>query len=63
MRADQVLRRYAERNRHAPAVFPDAGSIVVRTEPAIEAGIEAARDAALPGEEGVAQPRNGGEQG
>src|SRR6202012_2312533 len=47
---------------HPPAVFRDMGGIVVRPEAAIEAGIDAAGDAALAGEKGVAQARNGREQ-
>ena len=53
----------AHRVGHPAAVLADIGGIVVRAKSAIEAGIDAVGDAAVAGEEGVAQAGNGGEQG
>ena len=44
------------------AVLGDRGRIVARAAPDVEAGVEALRDAALAGEEGVAHARQFGEQ-
>ena len=51
---EQTVRLDVERRRHARAIFRDMGGAVARADTAIEAGIEAAGDAALPREEGVA---------
>ncbi len=49
----------AHLRRHAPAVLGHMRGIVVRSEPAIEAGIDAFGDAAVAREERVAQAGNG----
>ena len=50
----EMVRRDAERRRHAGAVLRDIGRGVVRADAGIEAGIEAGRHAAFAGEEGMA---------
>src|SRR5262249_7542230 len=47
---------------HTAAIFRDMRGIIVRAQSAVEAGIDAAGDAALAGEEGVAEPGNGQEE-
>ena len=51
---EQTMRLDFERSRHARAIFGDIGRIIVRAKPAIEAGIEPGRYAALASEETVA---------
>ena len=62
VQAKEALRRNADMLGHAPAIFRDQDLIVVGAEPAIERGIDAAGDAALAGEEGMAQAGHGREQ-
>src|SRR5580704_9363909 len=50
----EAIRLDPDRSRHAHAVFRDMGAVVVRSDAAIEAGIEAAGNTALACEEAVA---------
>jgi hypothetical protein len=52
--ADERLGRQAQLHHHAPAVLGDARRVVGRAEAAVERGVDALRDPALTGEEGVA---------
>jgi hypothetical protein len=58
---EQVVRRYAERRRHARAVLRHLGGSVVGACPAVEARIDAVGHAAFAGEEGVANAGEGAE--
>ena len=53
---EQAVRLDRERRRHAGAIFGDQASLIARAHAAIEARIDAPGDAALAGEEGVAEP-------
>src|SRR6185437_883149 len=63
MHADEMRGCNAHLPGHAAAVLRDMRGIIVRAEPAVEAGIDAVRYAAVAGEEGVAQAGNGRQQG
>src|SRR5205807_1059978 len=52
----------AELLRHAPAIFHHLGLVVIGAKSAVEARIDAFGHAALAGEEGVAQARDGRQQ-
>ena len=62
MHAQEMLGQDADPLRHAAAVLEDVGGIIAGAEPAIEPFVKAAGYAALAGEEGVAQARNGRKQ-
>src|SRR6186713_1290245 len=55
VQAEEMVRCDADMLGHAAAVLRDEGLIVVGAEPAIQRGIDAVGDAALAGEEGMAQ--------
>src|SRR5215207_5394795 len=60
--AEKTLGRNAHLFGHPAEIFRDTGGIIVGAEPAIETLVDSAGYAALAGEEGVAQSRNGCEQ-
>src|SRR4029078_5150749 len=62
MQADETIRRDPHPLGHPAAIFRDMRRIIVRSEAAIEALVDAAGDRALAGEEGVAQARDGRQQ-
>jgi hypothetical protein len=55
MHAHEVFRRDAELRGHAPAIFVHLRLVVIGAEAAVEAGINPFGDAALAGEERMAQ--------
>ena len=59
----QPLRPDRERLRHARAVLVDVGAQVLRADAAVQRGIDAVRNAAVAGEEAVADAGQRGERG
>ena len=62
VRAQQAIGRNAHLRGHPPAILRDILRIVVRAQPAIEAGVDALGHPALAREEGMPQAGNGRKQ-